>query len=72
MERIEERKAKINANLEKKLIKIAERKKPIYVDFLNCKKGYQLDRKYFATEQEAKKWCLKTMDNFDIDMIKIV
>jgi hypothetical protein len=47
-------------------------KKDVYtVNFLNPKKKFKPDFKEFDTYEQAKKWCLKTMDKFHPDFIKI-
>tara|TARA_R110001632_G_scaffold223706_2_gene355686 strand:- start:741 stop:2423 length:1683 start_codon:yes stop_codon:yes gene_type:complete len=40
-----------------------------YVDFMNKKKGFRPDRKYFKTYEEAEKWARKEFDRFNSDMI---
>lgn len=42
----------------------------VYIDFLNKKKNFQRDRKYFNSYEDAKKWALKNFDKFNSDMIK--
>lgn len=41
-----------------------------YVEFLNPNKKFKLDRKYFKTYGEARKWCMENMKKFDPDYIK--
>lgn len=45
-------------------------KERVYIDFLNKKKNFQKDRKYFDSYDEARNWAIKTMDKFNPDMIK--
>ena len=44
--------------------------KRVYIDFYNKKKNFKQDRKYFKSDEEAKKWALKNLQKFDVDMIK--
>lgn len=41
----------------------------VYVDFMNKKKGFRPDRKYFKTYEDAEKWARKEFDRFNSDMI---
>ena len=41
-----------------------------YIDYLDSKKNFRQSRKDFSSYEEAKKWMMKTMDKWDIDMIK--
>lgn len=40
-----------------------------YVDFINAKKGYKPDRKYFKTYEDARNFVLETFDRYDADAI---
>jgi hypothetical protein len=42
----------------------------IYIEFLNKKKNFQIDRKYFNTDEEAMAWGRKNLGNFNIDMLR--
>jgi hypothetical protein len=42
----------------------------VYIDFLNKKKGFKLDRIKFNSYEDAVKWARKNFDKFDPDMIK--
>lgn len=46
-----------------------ENSNKVYVDFINAKKGYKPDRKYFKTYEDAHKFVLKTFDRYDADAI---
>lgn len=50
--------------------KMSGNNKRVYIDFYNKKKNFKQDRKYFKSDEEAKKWALKNLQKFDIDMIK--
>jgi len=41
----------------------------VYVDYMNKKKGFRPDRKYFKTYEEAEKWGRKEFERFNSDMI---
>lgn len=43
-----------------------------YIEFLNKKKNFRPDIKYFSTYEQAKEWALKNFDKFDPDYIKPV
>ena len=40
-----------------------------YIDYLNKKKNFQRDRKFFKSYDDATKWGLKNIENFNRDMI---
>lgn len=42
----------------------------VYIEFLNKKKGFKQDKKYFKSYEEAVKWARKNFERFDADMIK--
>jgi len=42
----------------------------VYIEFLNKKKGYQKDVKYFKSYEQAVNWARKNFDKFNTDMIK--
>lgn len=42
----------------------------VYIDFLNKKKNFKLDRKYFDSYEKAREWALKNFERFDPDFIK--
>lgn len=44
-------------------------KESVYVTYMNKDKGFQKDRKYFDSYEEAEKWARKEFDKFDPDMI---
>ncbi len=44
----------------------------VYVDFFNKDNNFKLEWKYFDTFEQAKKWCLKTMEKFAPDYIHLV
>lgn len=50
--------------------KMSGNNKRVYIDFYNKKKNFKQDRKYFKSDEEAKRWALKNLQKFDIDMIK--
>lgn len=43
-----------------------------YIDFLNKEKNFSVDRKYFDTHEDARRWALKNFDNYHLDMIKTI
>jgi hypothetical protein len=45
-------------------------KERVYIDYLNKKKKFQKDRKYFDSYEEAREWALKNIERFNPDMIK--
>jgi hypothetical protein len=52
--------------------KMAETKKETYyIDFLNKKKNFSMDRVTFDDYEKARKWAMKNFESFDPDMIKI-
>jgi hypothetical protein len=52
--------------------KMAETKKETYyIDFLNKKKNFSIDRVTFDDYEKARKWAMKNFESFDPDMIKI-
>lgn len=44
----------------------------VYIDFLNKKKGFKVDRKYFETYDKAVKWAKRNFERFCPDMIKYI
>jgi len=40
-----------------------------YVDYLDCTNNFKETRKWFLTWQDAKDWCLATMEKFNPDFI---
>lgn len=42
----------------------------VYIDFLNKKKNFKQDRKYFKDYDEAVAWAKKNLEKFNPDMIK--
>lgn len=40
-----------------------------YIDYLNKKKNFLKDRKFFKSYELAIKWGLKNIENFNRDMI---
>ncbi len=40
-----------------------------YIDYLNKKKNFLKDRKFFNSYEDATKWGLKNIENFNRDMI---
>jgi hypothetical protein len=40
-----------------------------YIDYLNKKKNFLKDRKFFNSYEDATKWGLKNIENFNLDMI---
>ena len=42
-----------------------------YIDYLNKKKNFKQDRKYFDSYNSAFSWAMKNFERFDRDMIKI-
>lgn len=42
-----------------------------YIEFLNAKKQFKKERKFFATYEAAKNWALKNFEKFNPDMIVI-
>jgi hypothetical protein len=40
-----------------------------YIDYLNKKKNFLKDRKFFKSYDDATKWGLKNLENFNRDMI---
>jgi hypothetical protein len=40
-----------------------------HIDYLNKKKNFQRDRKFFKSYDDATKWGLKNIENFNRDMI---
>jgi len=52
--------------------KMADTKKETYyIDFLNKKKNFSMDRVTFDDYEKARKWAMKNFESFDPDMIKI-
>jgi hypothetical protein len=45
-------------------------KEKIFIEYLNKKKGYVMDRKYFNSYEEAERWARDNFDKFDKDYIK--
>jgi hypothetical protein len=45
-------------------------KERVYIDFLNKKKNFTKDRKYFDSYAKAKEWAMKNFEKFNSDMIK--
>lgn len=43
----------------------------IYIEFLNKRKNYQKDKRYFKTYEDAMNWGRKNLENFHPDMVKI-
>jgi hypothetical protein len=43
-----------------------------YVDYLDSKNKFRPKRKYFNSYEDARDWCIETMDKFDPDYIKTV
>jgi len=41
-----------------------------YIEFLNKNKGFRKEAKYFVSYEQAKKWGIANLENFNIDMIK--
>lgn len=41
-----------------------------YIDYLNKKKNFQKDRKYFESYEKARQWALRNFEKFSPDMIK--
>jgi oligoendopeptidase F len=44
----------------------------VYVLYMDSKNNFKKTKKYFANYEEAKKWCIKTMDKFDPDYIHYI
>jgi hypothetical protein len=42
-----------------------------YIDYLNKKKNFKQDRKYFDSYNSAFSWAMENFERFDRDMIKI-
>lgn len=49
---------------------IDENEEKVYIDFLNKDKGFQQDRIYFDSYEDAVKWGRKNFERFDSDMIR--
>jgi hypothetical protein len=43
-----------------------------YIDYLNKKKNFLQDRKFFKSYEEAIKWGCKNIENFNKDMIHYI
>lgn len=43
----------------------------IYIEFLNKRKNFQKDKRYFKTYEDAMNWGRKNLENFHPDMVKI-
>jgi hypothetical protein len=41
-----------------------------YIEFLNCKKNFKLDRVEFEDYEKAREWAKSNLEKFDSDMIK--
>lgn len=44
----------------------------VYIDFLNCKKGFREDRIFFETYEQAVKWAKDNFERFDYDFIHYI
>jgi bifunctional non-homologous end joining protein LigD len=42
----------------------------VYIEFLNKKKNFTKDKKYFNSQNEAREWAIKNFEKFHPDMIK--
>jgi hypothetical protein len=54
--------------VKKKVSKISGEK--YFIEFLNKNKNFKKDKKYFKTEEQAKKWAIKNLGKFNPDYIK--
>ena len=43
-----------------------------YIEYLNSKNNFKKTKKVFKTFEDAKKWGLKNLENFNIDFIKFI
>jgi hypothetical protein len=59
-----------NDNEEDEYAKGGKVKERVYIDYLNKAKGFQKDRKYFDSYEEALIWARTHFDKFDTDYIK--
>ena len=42
----------------------------IYIQFLNAEKNFKIDSKEFESIEDAFKWGISNIENFNLDMIK--
>jgi hypothetical protein len=60
----------IDFQISRKMAKGGKVKERVYIDYLNKAKGFQKDRKYFDSYEDAVKWARSNFDKFDTDYIK--
>jgi hypothetical protein len=60
----------IDFQISRKMAKGGKVKERVYIDYLNKAKGFQKDRKYFDSYEDAVKWARSHFDKFDTDYIK--
>jgi DNA repair protein RadC len=61
-----------NANLDASYLSGDSIEKEVYVDFLNSKKNFKVDRIYFYTYEEALEWMRENFEKYSPDMIKYI
>lgn len=54
-----------------KHVKMETRKETYYIEFLNSKNNFRIERKDFETYEEAKQFLISEFEKFNLDMIRI-